>query len=333
MAAIATHNGHKRFTEAGPYDTIITMIRSAGIAVVALVTLCASSASASPDMAERLARQGVLQAKAGDYKAAVGLFKRALKWAPRPDIQCNLGGAYYKLKRWPQAHLYLGICLSHPAELNDAEFVKIMSGVYAKTEQELRRGNFGPVNITVTPKKALARVSAFADDVEFYTPRIVWLPTGSHRVSARAANAFPDGKNFKVLKGQLSNVRLALKPRPVAKRVKVPIGEANTRPSKAGAIVSLGLGAAALIGGGVYYVLARDVADEAEPLERGSDRYEQLRDTFDFRRIMAYSLLGVGAVATVIGTYLYIRAGSESARQVGAAPTRNGGMVWARWRF
>jgi len=343
------------FTESGPYDTIFALTRLPAIAVVVIITFLSGAVRAGPgepdkkpverkqlsnaDKAQKLAQIGMKRANARDYQGALVMFKRALALDNRGDIQCNVGAAYYWLKRWPEAHLYLGICLSRPANPKDAALVTIRKSAYAATEKKLREGEFAPVKFDVTPATARIRVSALPGDVTFTAPRKVWLPTGSHRVDAVAPEHIAASDRVTVRKGTEATVVLQLKepqkkvttPTPTPTPIVAPTAK---RRSKVSAWIALSMGGTALIAGSVYYALARDVANKAEGLDPNTSLYRTLEKRFDFRATMSYSLLGVGAIASGIGTYLLLRAskGPEQ-RAVGADVSTKRAVVWARWQF
>lgn len=331
-SALAAQMWAGSFTGTGPYDTISALRCLLGILAVAFVTLVSTGARAGGDDAQRLIDQGKQRVQAKDYAGALALFKKSLALRERPETKCYVGGAYYMLKRWVPAHLYLGLCLSRATELDDAAWVKVMSELYAKAETKLKSGAFAPVKIRVTPATARVHISALPADTSFVGSRTVWLRAGKHRVTATANNHDNAATSIDVVAGTPAEVALTLKTKPTSK----PLPPVIEPPSRTASYVSWGLGGAGLIAGAVYYVLARDTSDRASPLDPNSSEYADLKSEFEFRRLMSYSLLGAGVIATAIGTYLVVRANSatESSRSAaGAIPTRGGALVWARWSF
>lgn len=301
------------------------------IFAVLLVTLTGRPGHAEDNEAYQLAARGNKRAKAGDFEGALELLRQSLAIRPRSDVLCNIGGAYYMLKRWVKAHLVLGICLSRAADLDDADWVKELGKLYAQAELKLKAGAFAPVKIRVTPASARVRIAGLPADASFTGPRTVWLPAGKHTITASAKDHDSAETDVVATKGKTVEAVLTLKPKPKPITVEPP-----PKPSRTGAYVTWGLGGAALIAGGVFYALALDTNDRAEPLDPSSTGYAELKDEFEFRRLMSYSLLGAGVVASAIGTYLFIRASGSnetSQRAAGAAVTRGGAVVWARWSF
>ena len=275
------------------------------------------------------------RAEAGDYQGALVMFKRALALQQRSDIQCNVGSAYYKLAQWAEAHLYLGQCLSRTADLNDAEFVRVMSEVYASTERRLRAGEYGAVEFDITPKHAFVRVSTLPGDVSFQGSRTVWLPSGDHQVEITAPGHADARGRVVVAKGVVAKPARFQLARLVQKTPPEMLAASRVQPpsSRTGAVVAMAAGGVALTTGVVFFLLARDTAQRAEPLTASDPQRDELRSQFRFRRVLAYSALGLGTVGIAIGGYLFVR--SRSTKRPIVAPTVSSErvMVWSRWQY
>jgi len=123
-------------------------------------------------------------AKKGDFVGAAGKFKLAYARDPKPATICNVGVAYYKAKQLARAQLFLNRCLERGTALQQT-FVDQVRTVLTSIEQTLRAGDFTPVDITVEPGGASVSVVEYGDDEAFIGARVLWLPFGPHKLTAR----------------------------------------------------------------------------------------------------------------------------------------------------
>ena len=154
---------------------------------------CASSTMqvgpASPHAqteARDLARQAYdLAVAGGDDRGAlfdaIRLTKRAYAIDRDPLYLCNIGGYYRVMREWPRAASFLGRCLQLlPATRPDE--VDRFRAVLTEVEHEVGDDHVA-VLVDVQPA-ALIRVSTFAADELVPSPAIVWLPVGTHTITA-----------------------------------------------------------------------------------------------------------------------------------------------------
>ncbi|HTL35341.1 MAG TPA: hypothetical protein VL326_19565 [Kofleriaceae bacterium] len=123
-------------------------------------------------------------AKQGDFVGAAGKFKLAYARDPKPSTICNVGVAYYKAKQLARAQLFLNRCLERGTALQQT-FVDQVRAVLTSIEQTLRAGDFTPIDITVEPGGASVSVVEYGDDESFIGARVLWLPFGPHKLTAR----------------------------------------------------------------------------------------------------------------------------------------------------
>jgi hypothetical protein len=123
-------------------------------------------------------------ADAGDRAAltdAIALTKRAYAIDRDPVYLCNIGGFYKLLGDLPRAASFLGRCVqllpaTRPDELDR------FSAVLADVERAVGDKNV-PILVDVQPA-ALIGVSTFARDELVPAPALVWLPVGTHTITA-----------------------------------------------------------------------------------------------------------------------------------------------------
>ncbi len=185
------------------------------LCVLVCITVTASIPTArADDNAERaleLAKQAAIRVEAKDFEGALSLYKRALSFHDVAAYRCNIGASYFELKRWTQAHLYLGMCLSFVGYLR-AEYVAEMSRVYAYVEKQLKRGRYAPIEFAIEPQGAVVQVSTWPLDESFSSPRVVWLPPGVYRIRLRAPGYHEQTITLSVTDDRRSSVNVSLEP-------------------------------------------------------------------------------------------------------------------------
>jgi hypothetical protein len=177
---------------------------------------CASSTMqvgpASPAahaQAKDLAREAydVAVAADGDRGAlaeAIRLTKRAYAIDRDPLYLCNIGGYYRMLDDWPRAASFLGRCLQLLPATRPAELDRFRA-VLADVEDEVRDDHVA-ILVDVQPA-ALIRVSTFASDEVVPSPAVVWLPVGTHTITATIPGQGPRTKTISVTPTMLEHDR------------------------------------------------------------------------------------------------------------------------------
>lgn len=157
-----------------------TPVKRFSIATVLAVATIASPAGAQPSAADELVRQAEAKAKSGDFVEAAALYRNAYAAEPRAELICNVGVAYHKAgTELPRAQLFLSRCLDRGSVL-DPKFVAAVRAVLTSVEEQLRAGEFTPVDIVTIPASTTVSISSFAVDEGFIGPRLVWLPFGTY---------------------------------------------------------------------------------------------------------------------------------------------------------
>jgi hypothetical protein len=141
--------------------------------------------AAPAEEALELARSAETSGQAGDYVAAISLFKAAWALDPRVEYRCSIGVAYYRAKDLPRSHLFLTECLAQGTAL-PREFVAQVRDVLSLVEVRLATGGYAAIDLAVTPAGAAVRVSAFALDEPVPRGGRIWLPLGNHVVVVSA---------------------------------------------------------------------------------------------------------------------------------------------------
>lgn len=118
------------------------------------------------------------------YSEALVAFREA---ASRPgrvgyDFTCEIGLCYAGLGDFSRAQFYLGLCRE---DAMWPRWEKRALPALRAAESAMADAQFAKVHVEVTPAEAMARFDVL-DDVGFSVPRDVWLPVGSHTLSAYA---------------------------------------------------------------------------------------------------------------------------------------------------
>ena len=262
------------------------MGRGTLLALIAIAAL-AGRGAADPQTAADPQREAERLAKAGDYVGAAARFRAAYAADPRPELMCNVGVAYFKAKtEMPRAQLFLSRCLERGSAL-DKKFIDSVRAVLGLVEDQLRAGDFTPVDVNVTPASGTIAISDFAADERFLGSRIVWLPFGKHTLSVSAEGYIPKQTDIATGTHERLQVQITLERAPVAEPAGTSTGTGSgsdsgsgsavlppppptprreavhhetARPSIVPPLVTTGVTIAALVVGGVAYGKARDRA-------------------------------------------------------------------------
>ncbi len=158
----------------------LSNVRPSLILVVAGAVLLTVSA-ARADTPEARGKRLLAQKR---YAEAIDAFREAAKQPGRVgyDFTCEIGLCYASLDDYPRAQFYLALCRE------DAiwpRWKKRALPALRAVESRLTGAQLAKVHVDVSPAEAMARFDVL-DDVGFNVPRDVWLPVGSHTLSAYA---------------------------------------------------------------------------------------------------------------------------------------------------
>ncbi|MBK9037103.1 MAG: hypothetical protein IPL61_38645 [Myxococcales bacterium] len=297
---------------------------------VALITPAAAAAAPDPDRADALAAEAEARAAGGDFLGAAASFRDAHAADPRPEFLCNVGVAFHKARDLPRAHLYLGQCLTRGGSL-DPGFLASVRAVFATAEDQLRAGEFAPIDVNPEPAAAAFTISAFGVGDTLVGARLVWLPFGRHTLHVTADGYVADDVGVEITTRDHQTVRPTLTRAPVIgppPTTTPPPVHRRTAPAwiATGATVAVGVTA------GLLYLRARAWAADAGlpeiPPEVYADRVDTAR-AYQHGSWAVAALAGVGAVAS---GYLWYRA-LRTPAPIEVAPTAGGAIVGVRASF
>ena len=158
-----------------------------GIAIALLGGAARAGDPTPGDRARELARQAVDRASAagsdrGALADAIQLTKQAHELDHDPLYLCNVGGFYRLLEDWPRADSFLARCLQLLPATRPEE-VSRFRAVLDEVERKVAASHVA-VLVDVRPPGALVAVSTFGRDEAVPAPALVWLPVGTHTVTA-----------------------------------------------------------------------------------------------------------------------------------------------------
>lgn len=323
------------------------------IATVLLYLVAATDPMATPAdpraAADALVADGVALGEARRFDEAIERFEAADRLFPRAMHVCNIGLAHARADRPEKAHFYLLRCQARATEALPGWVDRRL----AEARRTLEKGAFAPVELIGPP--AALRVSHYGSEV--LTPPItVWLPLGSHRLSADADGFLPWTHDLIVQTRAPIRQAFVLQPRPAPDPVVDPVPDPlpdpvpdplpdpildptnptpSPRPGSSLDVPGLVLtvtGGVALVAGLVLYPIALDSRDDASALASGDlDAYNDARSTFELERGFAYGLTFGGAALTTVGVVLLLTGDDTPA--VGVSPLQGGGFAYTTLRF
>jgi hypothetical protein len=315
------------------------------VAVCALAVL-AGTAQAGPEEAARLRAEGEAFARQRRYEDAVRSFKQADAEEPRGDHDCFIALAYRRLERWAQSEMFLTRCRSRlkPGETEPTWTATLAAEIAAG----LTRTGHARVVIGIEPAAAAAlaqiAVSAFAPD-ERVAAGAIYLPAGKHLLEVKAEGYQDASQTVEVESGRETAVVIKLSPPepvvappepPVATPVKKPAQPAARRPMtvvERGSGLGwfcLGVGASAMLAGGVFNYLALHNQDLLASA-RTDDQYDEHESRFDAQRIGTYVGYGVGAIGITAGIYFLLKPQRQRTVWVSAAADDTGAQLFLEW--
>jgi hypothetical protein len=294
---------------------------------LALVAVAAPSAGADtpdPDRAKELARQAVDRAMgAGSDRLAlieaIELTKQAYDLDHDPLYLCNIGGFYRLLEDWPRADSFLGRCLqllpaTRPEEVS--RFRAVLDEVGRKVA-----ANHVAVLVDVRPPGAMVAVSTFGRDEAVPAPTLVWLPVGTHTITATVFGRAVRQRSIEITAGMLRDNSRQV--------VAIDVDSAAAATGRGGGTVQrvlkwTAIGAGVAAAGTFGLALAFRSAADGEP--RSSAAFEDNNARFEVANIVAPVLAGV-AVAATIGWFYQRSRASEGVPLIGLAPVSGGAIV------
>jgi hypothetical protein len=289
----------------------------------------------SPGAAE--AREAERLGKAGDFLGAAAKFRDAYRIAANPKFLCNVGVAYYNAKDAPRAQLYLARCIEEGKNLDPKLVANLQAALTAVTEQ-LSSGDFTPLAITVDPAGAKVVVDAFGDADAFPAPRTVYVPPGTHAITAGAIG-YVTAKTSVDARGHVA-VPVHLAPNPVTSMTpdREQPGSHHQTPatvvahSKVPAILT-SAGAVALGAGSlVAFLHARTIVKGVETLDTKAAYDHEVSRGRTWQHVSWG--LGAGAVAAAgVSAWLWIRATHSETTTLEVAPTSGGASATLGLRF
>lgn len=298
-------------------------IPSRACALAALVVVGAAGPARSEEppalAADALVAEGARLGGEGRLEEAILRFKAAEARFPRALHDCNIGLAYARLGRLPQAHWFLSRCQRRATE----PLPEWVAPRLETTLSQLRAGPYAPVRIETSPQPAPVTISTFAPDESVSPPADVWLPQATEVVlTAHAAHDAAGGEARVRLPSPaptrvLVEVRAsdpvpapASAPSPASLPAPVPTPEAPflAEPAPAPAESAPGSwpwwvaagGGLAVVGGGLALASAAGLAEDARAAN-SAGRYDDLRDRAELRWGAGWALVGAGAVALGLG--------------------------------
>jgi hypothetical protein len=295
--------------------------RACALAALVVVGAAGPARSEEPPAAaaDALVAEGARLGGEGRLEEAILRFKAAEARFPRALHDCNIGLAYARLGRLPQAHWFLSRCQRRATE----PLPEWVAPRLETTLSQLRAGPYAPVRIETSPQPAPVTISTFAPDESVSPPADVWLPQATEVVlTAHAAHDAAGGE---------ARVRLP-SPAPTRVLVEVRASDPVPAPSSAPSPASLPApvptpeapflaepapappessppswpwwvaagGGLAVVGGGLALASAAGLAEDARAAN-SAGRYDDLRDRAELRWGAGWALVGAGAVALGLG--------------------------------
>jgi hypothetical protein len=314
----------------------------AGLVVLGLLTVGESARAEDVVAAAKAEAKAAAQLAAGrDYAGAAAKFRAAHRLDPRPEYICNVGVAYHRAKQLPHAQIYLGECLRRGQTL-DAKFLNLVRDALTDVERTLRAGSFAPVDISVKPEGAAVAISTFDPDETFVGSQVVWLPFGTHAISASAEGYTSERKPVEVRARAQQHVRFELQrarterdtqpPDPIVTTRPAPVPShepaETTRTERRSKLPPIVATVATLAAGGAAvwsFVHARSIMDSAAVATIDRSEYDERVAQARTWQHASWALAGVAGAGAVLGGILWVR--SSGSTTVEVAPSGGGGAV------
>jgi hypothetical protein len=322
------------------------------LAAGAAIGVTAGSAAAQSPQQDALHKQGRARAKVfiqtkdrTAIEEAAKLFKDALALGDSPVIECDLGLALHYLGEDSRAHARLTRCMPRLAALSPDQ----MRG-YRTVEDEVAQAiakDHASVDLASTPPGAVVSISTFPADETVLAPTVLWLRAGTYELTAHVDGHVDVSVTVEITAADATaRVRKTqtfdLKPAPREIDGDGGGGDRDkggglddfdrpppvrpSPPKRGAAYVTLGIGGALLVGGGIAHVMGRDEREHLATLS-GAE-YDDYLPTWQNYQRATIGLYAAGAVVTGIGAYLYVKAKSPVPVGISPAPEGRGAMIW-----
>jgi hypothetical protein len=278
-------------------------------------------------------------AKKKDYAEAAKVLEVVARRFPAALHDCNLSLAYLRAGALTRAQLMWDL-----SSVRNAARPNWCTGdLSSQLSTALRAAGFVPVSLDV-PADAVIEVAG----VKVRGIKVLWLPTGPATLAAHAPGKLDVVKQIDVT-APSARVQVELVAPPLATPDAMPVDAptvipdapvvvalpppvSNVETSSTLRYVSAGTALAGWIGGTTFYVLARSKRDDANELLPSEPAFDDAKSSFETRRILAYSLLAVGAIATGYFTYDVIaKPNKRITIQPSATPTGAGVSIGGAW--
>ena len=264
----------------------------------------------APEMANQRYRIGVKLYQEGRYADAAREFEVGLDLYPQsPRLAFNLGRA---LERAGELH---GSIAAYRRYLGLETDVKQKAEVERIVAALARRLDAHRAQITVRSRPAGGRIYLDGKlEPAGTTPAQLTVEPGAHRVRVELARHVPETHDVEVSPG-------------ATEELDVVLDEAGGLWRRPTGYAALGVGAAALVVGGVLYGAANSTADDAESIRGDVARHAALEDDFDSQHTAAWVAIGAGAAIAAVGGALVWWGPDE----VALAAHPGGAVVFGRW--
>lgn len=320
--------------------------RAPVVASFALASLLVGPARAEPeppppDRAELLAeaQRHVNEASRlyleQDFEGALAALEKAEPLAEAAkdpslaNIRFNIARCYEQLERWPEA---LAAYEAYNALPDDAHRKE---RAWAAT-RKLREKVFATLSVSCFPAGASVRIAGVTNGEVGCPWQSKEVRPGNYVVEVGHPGYEAASREVLVVAGKAQNVKIELRAKPSASAAvtgAAPDLTATTvepaAPTPVLPWAVIGGGAAALVAGGVFHGLALNDKDEAEELPPSEDR-DDVVESFELKRNLAFVGYGVGAAGVVAGVVLLLLDGGGDApdpEAVRLEPRSNGLVV------
>ncbi|HUS28035.1 MAG TPA: hypothetical protein VMZ53_05985 [Kofleriaceae bacterium] len=293
-----------------------------GAAAVMLVAMCVSRGDADP--ADDAVAEAQRKAAANDFPGAAAKYREAFAAAPRPDLLCNVGVAYYKARDLPRAQRYLAHCLEIGTSL-DRPFIDSVKKVLDAVNDMLTRGDYTPVDVLVQPTTASFTANAVYDEA-FVGSRRVWFPFGEYKLTVHAEGHVDTIVEVNAETRTPVAARVTLERAPVVEKppagsgsgsaiasegspVEAPPPAILINPIRKNRVVPIVVTTASFVAVGAAlacYSLAKAKALTA-PDAQSMEEWQDIADGVHLRENIAWGFAGLAVAGAAVSGYLWYR--------------------------
>ncbi|MFO0749165.1 MAG: PEGA domain-containing protein [Myxococcota bacterium] len=309
--------------------TVLTLI------VMALVSL-EPTAWAGPDddrkAAEKLVSDGLTLARAKKFREAIGKFEEALKLYPHPEIQHNLARAHEELGELREAY-----DLFTQALKQDYTYATDARSRLPRIEAELRK-SYARLTVRTTPSQ-VAVVLQFpdgTDEAHVQTPFATWVPAGKTKITGTNPNFKTREEQVDLAAGEDRDLQLVLQPLPRQGFLLVRVNIAGATVALAGQPIGKSPLESFPYEAGVYQleVRARGYKPDMQEVVIVQDEVATVNVSLEVDKTVGptepasggvpswigWTLVGTGAVAGGVATYLQFGKAFPTQKDANALP-------------